>query len=158
MAREALAQLETQGVEATFLDLSETKLPFCDAGACYSDPNTQAVNELIENADGIILSTPIYNYSCSASAKNLVELTGQKWTGKIVGFLCAAGGPGSYMAIMGLANHLMLDFRSVIVPRFAYAQGGAFINDTVEDEYMRGRIEGLARDIIRFHVALSISD
>jgi FMN reductase len=158
MAQEAIRQLSAQGVETEWLDLTETTLPLCDAGACYADPNVQKASSMIENAEGIIVATPIYNYSCSASAKNLIELTGQKWTEKIVGFLCAAGGPGSYMAIMGLANHLMLDFRSVIVPRFSYAQGEAFINGEITDDDVRARIENLAIDVIRFHTGITQQD
>lgn len=155
MALEARSQLSAQGVETEWIDLTETQLPFCDAGACYEDPNAQKVATIIENAEGIILATPIYNYSCSASAKNLIELTGQKWTEKVVGFLCAAGGQGSYMAIMGLANHLMLDFRAVIVPRFSYAQGEAFVNGEITDDSVHTRIENLAQDVIRFHTGIT---
>ena len=94
--------------------------------------------------DGIVVATPIYNYDASAAAKNLVELTGRAWQNKVVGFLCAAGGDGSYMSIMALANSLMLDFRCVIVPRFVYATGGAFAAlgsrlDVIEHERARKR-------------------
>ena len=76
-----------------------------------------------------MIATPIYNYNVSSSAKNLVELTGKAWTDKVVGFLCAAGGRGSYMGCMGLANSLMLDFRSLILPRFVYATGDPFAGE-----------------------------
>ena len=36
---------------------------------------------------------------------------------------CAAGGDHSYMSVMAVANSLMLDFRTIIVPRFVYAGG-----------------------------------
>ncbi|MFP6583523.1 MAG: NAD(P)H-dependent oxidoreductase [Candidatus Hydrogenedentota bacterium] len=155
MARLALEDLQQCGVDTQWLDLAETPLPICDAADCYSDPNTQDVAALIADAEGILVATPIYNYSCSAAAKNLVELTGQNWTGKVVGFLCAAGGQGSYMAIMGLANHLMLDFRSVIVPRFVYAQGEAFSGDGLADDDLKSRIKDLAKTLVRFHSALA---
>ena len=45
-------------------------------------------------------------------------MAGRAFTGKPVGFVCAAGGRSSYMAVLGLANSLMLDFRCLIVPRF----------------------------------------
>ena len=49
-------------------------------------------------------------YEHAIALANLVELTGRLWENKVVGFLCSAGGPGSYMSIMGLANSLMLDY------------------------------------------------
>ena len=157
LAHHAEEQLKSSGVDVEFIDLAETVLPPCDANLCYGDPNVQAVGDKIKNADGILLATPIYNYSCCSSAKNLLELTGSNWTHKVVGFLCAAGGQGSYMAIMGLANHLMLDFRSVIVPRFVYAQGDSFEGDNVADVDLQERITDLSREIVRFSTALTES-
>jgi NAD(P)H-dependent FMN reductase len=157
LAQYALQDLEnSDGVDAEWIDLSETPLPQCDGMTCYSDPNVVAVAEKINNAEGILLATPIYNYSYSSSAKNLIELTGSNWTNKVVGFLCAAGGPGSYMAIMNLANYLMLDFRSVIVPRFVYTQGDAFSENKVADEDVQKRIEELAKSLIQFSTALEL--
>jgi NAD(P)H-dependent FMN reductase len=72
----------------------------------------------VNSARAVIIATGIYNYDANAAVKNLVELTGDAWENKVVGFLCAAGGMSSYMSIMSLANSLMLDFRSIIVPRF----------------------------------------
>ena len=93
----------------------------CDATKCYEDPQVRELGIRISKSAGIILALPIYNYSVGASAKNLIELTGAAWARKPVSFLCSAGGQSSYMAVMGLANSLMLDFRSYILPRFVYA-------------------------------------
>lgn len=154
LARETQALLEKHGKDVQWLDLAETELPACDGASCYGHPNVPIVSEQIKHAEGILIATPIYNYSCSASAKNLIELTGQNWAGKVVSFLCAAGGPGSYMSIMGLANHLMLDFRSIIVPRFVYAQPKDFEDDAIADDSVRERLDELAQALIRFGTAL----
>jgi FMN reductase len=126
----------------------------CDADACYTKPGSQKVGKAIKGADGILLATPVYNYDVSATAKNLVELTGSAWEEKVVGFLCAAGGMSSYMSVMAFANSLMLDFRSVIIPRFVYATGRAFEGDEVKDKEVVERIEELADELIRFTKAL----
>ncbi|MEY2550767.1 MAG: hypothetical protein QOG12_911, partial [Verrucomicrobiota bacterium] len=89
-----------------------------------------------------------------AAAKNLVELTGSAWEEKVVGFLCAAGGMSSYMSVMAFANSLMLDFRSVIIPRFVYATGRAFEGDDLKDPQVGERIEELAGELVRFTKAL----
>jgi NAD(P)H-dependent FMN reductase len=90
----------------------------------------------------------------SAAAKNMVELTGSAWEDKIVSFLCAAGGMNSYMSVMAFANSLMLDFRSVIIPRFVYATGDAFEGDELKDKKVGKRIEELAAELVRFGQAL----
>jgi len=110
---------------------------------------------MVGRADGILLATPIYNYDVSAATKNLVELTGKGWEGKVAGFLCTAGGQGSYMSVMALANSLMLDFRTVIVPRFVYATGAAFTSDAIIDPKITVRVAECARMTARLAEAVS---
>jgi len=154
MGRIAFRHLEKAKVDCTWLDISELDLPLCDADACYTKPGSQKVGKALKAADGILLATPVYNYDVAAAAKNLVELTGSAWEEKVVGFLCAAGGMSSYMSVMAFANSLMLDFRSVIIPRFVYATGRAFEGDNLTDKEVGERIEELADEMIRFTQAL----
>lgn len=154
MARLAFAHLQKAKVDCVWLDISELDLPLCDADKCYAQPSAQQVSKAVEAADGILIATPVYNYDVSAAAKNLVELTGSGWEEKVVGFLCAAGGMNSYMSVMAFANSLMLDFRSVIIPRFVYATGRAFEDDDLKDDKVGERIEELAAQLIRFTEAL----
>jgi FMN reductase len=154
LARRAKAMLDEQGAESEFIDLRGLSLPACDGDACYSHPAVRDLGVRISKADGVILATPIYNYSIGASAKNLVELTGQAWAYKPVSFLCAAGGQGSYMAVMALANMLMLDFRSYILPRFVYAAETAFEGDELVDTAVADRLRDLMATIVKFSAAL----
>jgi len=100
------------------------------------------------------VAAPVYNYDVAASAKNMIELTGKAWQDKVVGFLCAAGGMSSYMSVMAYANSLMLDFRSVIIPRFVYATSDSFDGNQINDHKLVGRIEQVADELIRFTGAL----
>jgi len=156
MGRIAFRHLQKARVDCVWLDISELGLPLCDADACYTQPAAQNLSKAVEAADGILIATPIYNYDVSAAAKNMLELTGSAWEDKVVGFLCAAGGMNSYMSVMAFANSLMLDFRSVIIPRFVYATGRAFEDDTLKDKEVGKRIEELADELIRFTKALRI--
>lgn len=154
MGRIAFKRLEKLKVECQWLDIRELGLPMCDADACYTQPAAQTLNKAIEAADGILIATPVYNYDVSAAAKNMVELTGSSWEEKVVGFLCAAGGMSSYMSVMAFANSLMLDFRSVIIPRFVYATGDSFEGDELKDAKIGKRIEEAADELVRFTKAL----
>ena len=154
MGRLAFAHLQKAKVECQWLDISELGLPLCDADKCYTQPSAQKVSKAVEAADGILIATPVYNYDVSAAAKNLVELTGSAWEDKVVGFLCAAGGMNSYMSVMAFANSLMLDFRSVIIPRFVYATGRAFEDEELKDDKVGERIAELAAELVRFTEAL----
>ena len=154
MGRVAFAHLQKRKVDCEWIDISEMDLPLCDADKCYLNANAQKLNKAIESADGILIAAPVYNYDFAAAAKNMIELTGSSWEDKIVGFLCAAGGTSSYMAVMAYANSLMLDFRTVIIPRFVYATGDAFDGDKISDKKVLARIEHAADELIRFTEAL----
>jgi FMN reductase len=154
MGRIALAELQKAKVDCEWLDISELGLPLCDADTCYAQPAAQKVSKAIRAADGILLATPVYNYDVSAAAKNLVELTGSGWEEKVVGFLCAAGGMSSYMSVMAFASSLMLDFRTVVIPRFVYATGSAFTDGELKDAKVLERIKELSAELVRFTDAL----
>ncbi len=154
MGRIAFRHLQEMKVDCSWLDLAELDLPLCDADACYRHPAAKKLSTAIAAADGIIVSAPVYNYDVSASAKNMIELTGSAWQDKIVGFLCAAGGMSSYMSVMAYANSLMLDFRCVVIPRFVFATADAFDDETVTDPKIAKRIEQVATELVRFTSAL----
>jgi FMN reductase len=154
MGRVAFAALQKAAVDCEWIDLVELDLPLCDANACYAHASARKLDAAVEAAQGIIVAAPVYNYDVSASAKNMIELTGSSWEDKIVGFLCAAGGMTSYMSVMAYANSLMLDFRCVIIPRFVYATGNVFNDETVLDKKIIERIEQVSAELIRFTEAL----
>jgi FMN reductase len=154
MGAHAFAYLQKAKLDCEWIDLAELDLPLCDANACYAHPSARKLDTAVSVALGIIVAAPVYNYDVSASAKNMIELTGSSWEDKIVGFLCAAGGASSYMSVMAYANSLMLDFRCVIIPRFVYATGSAFGDNELVDQEIIDRIEQVARELVRFTDAL----
>lgn len=141
-AGEALGAL---GARHELLDLREWDLPICDGKACYDHPSIGPVTAKVEAAAAILVASPVYNYDLNAAVKNFVELTGQAWAEKPVGFLCAAGGQRSYMSPIGLANSLMFDFRCHIVPRYVYATKDDFTAPGEPSAALAARIGQLAR-------------
>ena len=154
MGRVAFEHLKKSEVDCEWIDISELDLPLCDADKCYLNAGAQKLNKAVESADGILIAAPVYNYDVAAAAKNMIELTGSSWEEKVVGFLCSAGATSSYMAVMAYANSLMLDFRTVIIPRFVYATGDAFKGDEIIDKKVATRIEQAADELVRFTQAL----
>ena len=136
---------ERQQVSCAFLDLRAVNLPLCDGDSAYGHPDVAKCAKLITDARVIIAATPVYNYDACDSLKNLIELTGDSWEDKVVGFVCAAGGASSYMSLMSLANSLMLDFRCLIIPRFVYATRNDFSDDKVPSDEIKGRVARLAQ-------------
>lgn len=148
LAKRACEYLKEIG-SVEFVDLSDHQLPMCDGDKAYEHSSVDKLTKMIENSAAILLAVPIYNYASGANAKNLIELTGNAWNEKVVGFLCAAGGKSSYMSILGLANSLMLDFRCLINPRFVYADGSAFDGGEVVDQEIQKRIKELSESTIK---------
>lgn len=155
LAESARNELQALGAEAELLDISKLQLPFCNASSCYGHPDVQHAAARIKAAEAILLATPIYNYDVNSAAKNLIELTGRSWQGKVVGFLASAGGQGSYMSLVGLGNSLMLDFRCVIIPRFVFATEKAVVDNQLVDPEIARRIRQLAQHAIWMGSALS---
>ena len=154
MAARLRAPLEAAGALADWIDLREHPLPLCDGATSYGAPAVGAMAQRLASAQAIVLAAPVYNFDVNAAAKNLIELTGKgAWQDKVVSLVCSAGGRGSYMSAMALANSLMLDFRCVIVPRFVYADDGDFVGAEISG-VIEKRLEDLARETIRFTQAL----
>lgn len=150
MAEYAREQLAVRGIKAALIDLREIGgLPF--AGSAEASAGSDALTALREQAaraSHLLIALPVYNFAAGAAAKNFVELMSEaEIGGKTVGFLCSAGGPRAYMAVLGLANSLMLDFRCWIVPRFVYATRLDFASGAIASEDVRGRIDLLLTEM-----------
>ena len=151
----AFNELKYMGVSVEWLDLADHPIPLCDGDKAYNNSNVKELRDKIQNAKGVLFAVPIYNYDVNAAAKNLIELTGDAWSNKIVGFLCAAGGKASYMSVMSLANSLMLDFRCLIIPRFVYTVSEDFTEDDNTDPKVKPQVKELAKELIRICMALN---
>tara|TARA_B110000014_G_C19944695_1_gene488784 strand:- start:235 stop:696 length:462 start_codon:yes stop_codon:yes gene_type:complete len=140
--------------DTEFFDLQDNPLPMCDGDECYDLPEVLTFREKVENADGIIMAIPVYNFNVSSGAKNIVELGGRMLYDKTFGFICAAGAKSSYMSVMSLANSLMIDFRCYIIPKFVYATKHDFENEKIINKNIEERIEELGNELIRVSKAL----
>jgi len=146
MAEYILNHFNSKNTNLELIDLRNFDLPLCDGDESSDSLQVQELKTKIRNAQGILIATPVYNYNINAALKNLIELTGSAWTDKVVGFICSAGGKNSYMSVMSLANSLMLDFRSIIIPRFVYSDDD---NEQL-DSSIKKRLDQLFFELIRF--------
>ncbi|MBX9939459.1 MAG: NAD(P)H-dependent oxidoreductase [Candidatus Obscuribacterales bacterium] len=142
LALEAVKRLQQYGT-VDFVDLRKLKLPHCDGDKSLSHRNVQRLAARIEKARCVILAVPIYNYDVGSVVKNMVELTGDAWQEKTVGFLSAAGGKSSFMAVGGLALSLIFDFRCLLIPNFVYADRSSFQSGVLVDKRALARMDDL---------------
>lgn len=149
LAQKAAQLLTERGHEPIFLDLRDLALPQFDNSSAYEHPDFLKVHREIEQADGIFIASPVYNWGLGSAVKNLIELTGATgengrkaaWFDKVVTFLCASGLPQSYMAYGPLAFSLMLDFKCVINPYAVYATDRDFEDDGQLASRLTKRVE-----------------
>jgi FMN reductase len=155
LASDAAARIEDAGGEIELIDLREYPLPLCDGGMTTLDANAQTLARKIAESDGVIIACPVYNFNLSSSVKNLIELTGNVWHDKVVAIVCATGGDASYMAHMGIANSLMLDFRCVVVPRFVHANEIEVTPERIVSAETKRRMDEVVTLFLRIARALS---
>lgn len=147
LAREAETLLERSGHSTEFVDLRSVGLPQFDNGDSFANAEFMMTHRRIEEADGVVLASPVYNWGLGGAAKNLIELTGATgagrkaaWFDKVVTFLCAGGLPHSYMAYGPAALSLMLDFKCIINPYAVYSTDRDFDADHRFSERLAARI------------------
>ena len=63
----------------------------------------------------------------------------------------AAGGKSSYMSPISYMNSLMLDYRSIIIPRFVYTDGSGFDDENNIIDPIKERI----KELVDFSILLS---
>ncbi|MDR7127248.1 NADPH-dependent FMN reductase [Pseudotabrizicola sp. 4114] len=158
IARRAEQMLADAGNAVSFVDLRQEPLPQFDNGSSFKNPIFSKIHSLIDECDGVVLASPIYNWGLSSAVKNLIELTGATgedgrqaaWFDKVVTFLCSGGLPHSYMAYGPLALSLMLDFKCVINPYTVYATD----RDFTEMGHMGDRILSRLGKTMTVHIEL----
>ncbi|MBK1792065.1 NADPH-dependent FMN reductase [Persicirhabdus sediminis] len=152
LAREFASRAELAKIPTELIDLRQLELPFAGSAASWESADAAKLKAAVEKASHIVFAVPIYCYDVNAAAKNIIELLGQTFSKKVVSFICAAGGSSSYMSVMGMANHLMLDFRSIIVPRFLYVESSSWQDDGSLPAEIDERMNQLLEDMREIHI------
>jgi NAD(P)H-dependent FMN reductase len=81
-------------ISVSFIDLAETPLPLFTPDNWEFHENALRLIESIQNADGLIFSTPEYHGSVSGALKNALDYVSiDKVAGKAVLSVSSAGGP-----------------------------------------------------------------
>ena len=143
LAEHARLSLAHRGTQVAWFDCREAQLPYMDGHSAHGHEAAQSLQRALGACDAVLIASGIYNYDVSAVAKACLELGGRAWNDKTVGIACATGSMVSFMSHMGLVSSLMLDFRCVVVPRFVYATGEAFVDGKLADEAVQLRLAEL---------------
>ena len=165
LAQQAVDHLKKSSQDVELIDLRKYNLPLSNGhgGSCYEHPQVKEIHDRINKADGVLIASPIYNFSVAASTKNLFELTshphktiltGKAWQNKVVGFMGASGGARGTYAFFPFINSLIIDAKINFVPSFVMASRDDFDDKKQCSEATTKRIEDMIKDLIRITRAL----
>ncbi len=145
-------RIRDRGVELEILDLRQMTLPFCDGSGDYSDfPDVARFQQVVKQADGVILATPEYHGSLSGVLKNALDLLSfEQLEGKVLGLISILGGTDNSNAL----NHLRLIARWVrawVIPeQIAVSRAWAAFDGQgqIKDEKFQERFDRFAESMI----------
>jgi FMN reductase len=152
--RIATAAAEEEGADASIFEVRQLDLPFYAPGREPS-PQASAFAEAVYEADGLLLSSPMYHGNISGSFKNALdwlELLGRReppyLTNKIVGLISTAAGVQGLQAVNTL-EFVVRSLRGWAIPlvipinrRQAFDAEGQIV-----DERVVGQLRALGHEV-----------
>ncbi|MDQ0352170.1 FMN reductase [Alkalibacillus filiformis] len=134
--------------EIEYIHLEDYQLEFADGRSKeqYAD-ETQSVINRIEDADGYIVATPIFQGSIPGALKNLFDLISPKaMKYKPVAILANGGTIQHHLVIENQLKPILDYFRCLITPNYVYTYSGHFsINNELIEHDVKERINELVR-------------
>ncbi|WP_396612362.1 NADPH-dependent FMN reductase [Haloferax sp. S1W] len=147
----ALDGAEAAGATTELVDLREFDLPPLNADFDEQGDSAELIR-IVDEADAVLLGTPVYHGSYSGVLKNALDYCGfDEFGEKTVGVLAVAGGSFPVTALEHLRsvcralNAWVLPHQAA-VPRVS----SAFEGDELVDDDLRKRIERLGRDAVKY--------
>ena len=137
-----------KNAEVKIVELESYKLSGNDLHNPLESPSYVELHKLTLEAEGLILASPIYNWSICSELKKYIEIVGSTppdrslkgaFFDKIITFVNSAGLPHSYMGFTEIAMSMMLDFKCIINPYNIYAHDRNW-NEKKLDKKIENRI------------------
>lgn len=152
--RVAAAAAEEEGADVSIFEVRELDLPFYESGR-EPPPQALAFAEAVHEADGLLLSSPMYHGTISGSFKNVLdwlELLGRReppyLTDKIVGLISTASGVQGLQAVNTL-EYVVRALRGWAIPLvIPINQRQSFDADgRIVDERVVGQLRTLGHEV-----------
>ncbi|QGA81425.1 NADPH-dependent FMN reductase [Halomicrobium sp. LC1Hm] len=147
----ALSAAETAGATTELVDLREWELPLFDPDD-RDRGDAEALRALIDDADAVVLGTPVYHGMVSSALKNALDYLGRdEFRDTTVGLLATAGG-GSYGPAL---EHLRTGVRTVHGWTLPHEVGIRNASDAFDDDgaFVDADIEARVRTLGRMVAA-----
>ena len=127
-------------------------LPFCDGGDDYAGyPDVKRLQDVVKEADAIVLVSPEYHGSVSGVLKNALDLMGfEEMAGKITGLISVLGGQANSNALNDLRLIMRWVNAWVIPEQIGIAQAWKAFGDDGKllDEKLAERFDRFAQSLV----------
>lgn len=148
----AAQRIEALGAEVEIIDLSAMDLPFCNGGKDYPNhPDVQKLRQTVQQADGLILSSPEYHGSVSGVLKNTLDLMSfDEFSNKVVGLISVLGGQPNSNTLNDLRTIMRWVHAWVIPEQVAIGQAWQAFgeNGKLTDENLSKRFDAFAHSLV----------
>ncbi len=152
----ALRGAEEAGAETELLDLRELDLPMFNPEAEELTESTMRMVGILESADGLLWSSPLYQGTVSGAFKNALDWlhlpSGSLYlTDKVIGLISAAGGAQGLQAINTMEFSVRA-LRGWAVPFVVPVASAARLFDDegrIEDEAIERQLKMLGSEVVR---------
>jgi FMN reductase len=149
----ALAGAEEAGAETVLLDIRELELPLYNSEA-DAPADALRMAEILERADGLVWSSPLYQGSISGSFKNALDWlhlpSGSVYLAdKAIGLISVSGGTQGLQAINAMEFSVRA-LRGWAVPYVVPVPGTAFDEaEEVRDPVVERQLKMLGGEVVR---------
>ena len=153
--------LEAEGVEVEMWDLGERPLPpfevpFHKDQSKIEDEEAKQFIDMLNDADMIVLGTPLYHGSYSGILKNALDyLLKDQLYEKPVGLVSNGGGNTKNAQALNHLTTIVHTLYGVPMQTQIGTHGADFTDMEVSNQDILDRCERLAKEMVRFHKALA---
>lgn len=141
-------------VKVVMLDLKEYDFPLFNERLQYQDSPSPATLDYVKKfneADGIIIVSPVYNSSYPASLKNVIDLLWGEWSRKPVAVASVTFSPTPGISTIQEIQTIMLKMGALVTPTLYtvvnvasdYDDEGNPVNKEKAEKYIKPMVDGL---------------
>jgi NAD(P)H-dependent FMN reductase len=152
-ANDIARQIQEMGHFVDIIDLRKTPLPLFSEQE-RSESLFYMMQDLVHNADNIILTTPDFHGSMSGAMKNFLDYFWTEFAGKLFGIVCASHDKG-----LTAMDHIRTVIRQCYGWALPYGIGLSEeeLSDkgTIDNPHIKKRLSMFARDMVTYGLLLS---
>ena len=152
-ANDIARQIQEMGHFVDIIDLRKTPLPLFSEQE-RTESLFYMMQDLVHNADNIILTTPDFHGSMSGAMKNFLDYFWTEFAGKLFGIVCPSHDKG-----LTAMDHIRTVIRQCYGWALPYGIGlsEAELSDsgTIDNPHIKKRLSMFARDMVTYGLLLS---